>query len=424
MGWIILAITWLLVLLIAWSFVRSRRWRTPWYLDVAAFGILALAVLGFFWRVVTGEAWMPADGGDLVSFLFPTYRFAAATLTGGAWPLWNPYLYGGAPHVGDIQAGFLYPPNLLLFLTEPRFPYAALQTLSIAHVWFAGAGMYLLLARGFGLRRLAALAGAVAFMFSDVFLTHFGNLNLNAALSWLPWIFWAWLVGLSGQRLAAGRLWRGVAVSAVLLALSITAGHIQATLYMILALGLFTVFWLWMRRDRPGAWRTVLRTAVGFGVMVLLAAMLAAPVLLPSLQLAGQAVRTEWTYNQAAGYSLSPAQLIGWLIPGFFGRGPQLHWGVWPRVEVGYLGILPLILAGLAVALRRQAEGRDIWPLVGLTVVSLLLALGIYSIPHGWLTLLPGFGQLARTGTICRADRFCPGCPGRLGPRSPPAAAG
>ena len=74
----------------------------------------------------------------------------------GAWPLWNPHVYGGAPHAGDIQAGFLYLPNLLLFFADPHFPYSSLQWMSIAHVWFAGAGMYLLLARGLSLRRMAS----------------------------------------------------------------------------------------------------------------------------------------------------------------------------------------------------------------------------------------------------------------------------
>ena len=119
--------------------------------------------------------------------------------------------------------------------------------------------------------------------------------------------------------------------------------------------------------------------------------LLSAPVLLPALQLAGNSARAGWSYTQAAGYSLSPAQWIGWLIPGFFGRGPQFHWGAWPRVEVGYIGILTLILAGLALALRRE---RRTWAWAGLAGISFVLALGIYAIPHGWLTLLPGFGQL------------------------------
>ncbi len=104
-------------LLLAWP-------RRP---DLVALVFLALAALGFFWGVVTGQSWMPADGGDLVSFLYPTYIFAAATLHAGAWPLRYLDVYVGAPHVADIQAGFLYPPNLLPFLLDPVFPYQALQ---------------------------------------------------------------------------------------------------------------------------------------------------------------------------------------------------------------------------------------------------------------------------------------------------------
>jgi hypothetical protein len=365
---------------------RRGRLRTRWDFDVVAFGLLGLAALGFFWRIVTGLNSMPADGGDMLSFLFPTYRFAAASLRDGAWPLWNPHVYGGAPHVGDIQAGFLYLPNLLLFLISPRFSYEALEWSSIAHLWFAGAGMYLLLARGLSLRRVAALAGAVAFMFSDGFLTHFGNLNLNASLSWLPWIFWAWI--------ASGNLPLRSALTGVLLALSITAGHIQGTLFIILALALWAAFSFVIDRDLPEPGKRALATGIALVGAVALAALLAAPVLLPALELVGRTARAAGTYTATGEYALSPAQLIGWLIPGFFGRGPQFHWGVWPRVEVGYLGILPLFLAAMALVLRGRRGDRLVWTWAGLAAVTLLLALGVYAILYGWLTLLPGFSQL------------------------------
>jgi hypothetical protein len=383
---ILLAVIWLIAFVLTAQLHRRRRLRSAWHFDVVAFGLLALATLGFFWRIVAGLNWMPADGGDLVSFLFPTYRFAAASLRDGAWPLWNPHVYAGAPHVGDIQAGFLYLPNLLLFLLNPDFPYETLQWLSMAHLWFAGVGMVLLLARGLGLRRVAGLAGALAFMFSDAFLTHFGNLNLNAALSWLPWVFWAWI----GSRNAFAR----VGLTAALLALSITAGHIQATLFIILALGLFTLFAALAHRDQPGFGRSALEAAVALALVVALACLLAAPVLLPALELAGRTMRAAGSYTATGDYPLPPAQLIGWLIPGFFGRGPQFHWGVWPRVEVGYLGVLPLVLAALGVALAGRSGDRRIWPWAGLAGVTLLLALGVYAILYGWLTLLPGFNQL------------------------------
>ncbi len=383
---------WLIGLGSTWAAWRRGRLKSPWHLDMAAWGLLALATLGFFWRVVTGQNWMPADGGDLVSFLFPTYRFAAASIRDGGFPLWNPYLYLGAPHMGDIQAGFLYPPNLLLFLLKPEFPYAALQNLSIAHVWFAGAGMYLLLARRLRVRRVAALAGALAFMFSDVFIVHFGNLNLNAVASWLPWVFWAYLTGLAAQEEHPTPLkWKWAGLVGVLLAISTLAGHIQATVFIVLALGVYTALDVWLRREHPEPIRRAISSLIYLTACLVLMGLLTAPLLLPTLQLTAYTARAGWNYTQAAGYSLSPAQWIGWLIPGFFGRGPQFHWGAWPRVEVGYAGVLTLILAGLGLALRRQ---RRMWVWAGLAGVSFVLALGIYAIPHGWLTLLPGFGQL------------------------------
>ncbi len=399
----------LLAWALSWRAFRRGRLRTPWHRDVAALLLLALATLGCFWRVAAGQNWMPADGGDLVSFLFPIYRFAAATLTSGDWPLWNPHLYGGAPHVGDIQAGFLYPPNLALFLLRPAFPYSALQWLSMAHIWFAGAGMYLFLVRGQRVRRLAGLAGALIFMFSDGFFVHFGNLNYNAVMSWLPWVFWAYTGDRQAERPAAWdatTLARGAlrgAMAGLLLAVGTLAGHIQATLFIALALVCYSVLWLFLQREEPAPGPRTAALAVRLGTCGLLAFLLAAPILLPAFELSNRTVRAAWNYQQTAGYSLSPAQWIGWLIPGFFGRGPQFHWGLWPRVETGYVGILSLVLVGLAFALRRE---RRTWLWAGVALTSFLLALGIYAIPHGWLTLLPPFGQLRAPGRLVMVTDF------------------
>jgi membrane protein YfhO len=61
-------------------------------------------------------------------------------------------------------------------------------------------------------------------------------------------------------------------------------------------------------------------------------------------------------------------------------------------VEVGYVGILPLILAAFAIVLRRDSRTRFFCLLA---LLGLALALGGYGIVHGWLyALAPGFGQL------------------------------
>jgi len=400
MFFLFLVLLWLIGYLVTWLGYRRGRWTTPYHWDMASLGALALAALGFFWRIIWGGSWMPADGGDLASFLYPTYRFTAQSFRQGIIPLWNPHLYGGAPFIGDIQAGLLYPVNVLAFFLARPLTYPTMEWLSIFHFWWAGAGMYLLLRLNrwregeAQLSRWASLAGALAFMFSDGFLTHFGNLNLIAVASWLPWVFWAYLRGIGDQRLEI----RWAVVAGVLLAGATLAGHAQVTLFIALALGLYTVLetYLALRQGASGqaisSFVSLLsRRLVYLFTCCLVAVLLAAVVLLPALELTRHSARAAWDYQQTVGYSLSPAQWIGLLIPGFFGRGPQFHWGLWPRVEVGYLGVLPLILALLAMMRGRP---RRVWALLGLAVVTFLIALGIYSLPHGWLTrLVPGFGQ-------------------------------
>jgi len=406
-----LSLTLLLLFLAAYIFAGwlHRRGRPDWRRDVLVAGLLALACVGYFWRVLVGDSFMPADGGDLISFLWPTYRFAAESLQAGQWPLWNPHLYSGAPHVADIQAGFLYPPNLALFLAVPDFGALAMQGMSILHLWWAGLGMVVLLR---SLRssdaagqprslvgRPAALAAGIAFAFSDPFWIHFGNLNLIAVASWLPWVAACYARALEGGGPGPGdrRSLAWAALGGVLLGIATLAGHIQSTLFVGVAVVLYGLFWLYFELQAPGAAArpAVLRLAGHTLLLALVGFLIAAPVLLPAVQLAGATARADWDYQQTVGYSLSPAQWIGLVIPGFFGRGPQLHWGLWPRVEVGYIGILPLALAALALLGRRN---RHTWTFLGIAGVGFLLALGIYSIPHGWLSLLPGFDLLRAPG--------------------------
>jgi hypothetical protein len=364
--------------------------------DLLAIAGLALAALLFFWPVTTGQGWIPRGGGDLVSFLWPTYSYAAQALHSGRLPLWNHSLYSGAPLVADNQSGLFYPVNLLVFLVWPSLPYLALEALVIFHVWLAGAGLYALLRALLAEQtpapprpwaRAGAFAAAVAFMFSDVFVTHVGNLNILAVAAWLPLGILALHVGLT-RRSAA---W--CAAAGVILGVAALAGHAQMTLILAGALGLFAlwgiVVQLFDSNDRPRrAAQHVALTALAFGVAFGVAAL----SLVPALQLTTYTARARLDYAAAAEYSLPWPGLVGLISPLIFGRGAAAFWGPWSRVELGYAGLVTLFLAGLA-----PWRGRSGWPrwLALLGAFGLLVALGEHTPLHRLLyQFVPGFASL------------------------------
>lgn len=392
-----LAGLWLVVYLGLRTLYQRGRLGDETHRDALALGVIVLVTAGFFWQLLfTPNTYMPAGGGDLASFLYPVYHYAARSLKRGIIPLWNPYLYGGAPFVGDIQSGLFYPVNLLVFLLVPELTYPIMELLAVSHFFLAGTFMYLCLRylRPQGrMNRLAALGGAIAFMFSDLFITHFGNLNMIAVAAWLPLIFLFYHRAMLERKLSRAA-WAGL-----FFGIATLAGHIQITLFIALALAFYTAYHI-LTASSPISnpqspipnlysflsplFSLLLTLAVAFGVSAL--------VLLPSYEMADYTLRAALDYGQASMYSLAPGQLIGLLAPNFFGRDPRHFWSPWERVEVGYIGVLPLVLALLAVVLRREKLVRF---LLGLAAISLLLALGGYSVLHGWLyRWVPGFGGL------------------------------
>ena len=255
----------------------------------------------------------------------------------------------------------------------------------------------------------------LAFQFSDPLLIHLGNLNLIAVLSWLPWTLAAFHRALATGTHPDGTWRRGlrwVSVTGMLFAVGTYAGHAQSTVYVGMALGVYalvssTVLLTRGRGDAGMSDRAIpasprppapasLNPLLYLSAVVLLTMLLAAPILLPAAQLTQFTERANLSYQETVGFSLAPTQLIGLLTPSFFGRGPALHWGLWQRVELPYAGVATLIFAVAALLGGRTASwGSRRWllPWLALAVVGLLVGLGLYAILHGWLTLLPVFGQ-------------------------------
>lgn len=410
--------------------VWLRRHRHDW-IALAALAGLALV---FFWPVTLGVAWIPRGGGDLASFLWPTYSYAARALWSGRIPLWNETLYAGMPFAADNQSGLFYPPNLLAFLLAPSFPYRAIEWLVVFHFWLAGASMYVLMRVLLGTQEntkagayatptstflplpspffppssffLSSIFAAVAFMFSDVLVTHIGNLNIVAVSAWLP-------LALACLHLSLTRRSVNWALAAgAVLGVAALAGHAQMMLISFGAVGLLGIWRIVYSVLRERNTEYAIRSATLLFLVFLAALGLSALALLPALELTQYTARARLAYPEAALYSLPWAGLAGFVSPLLFGRGAADYWGPWPRVELGYLGVLPLVFAGIALIERpgtttsrsgstqpiahsagHRLSTKGFW--AALAFLSLLIALGENMPLHRLLyEFVPGFAQL------------------------------
>jgi hypothetical protein len=353
--------------------------------DCAALLAIAAVVVWQHWRpLLEPGTWLPANGGDLASLIYPNYRFAAESLRAGDFPFWNPYIQSGAPFAADIQSGLLYPINLVVFLLAPAVTYRLVTLLVVLHLWLAGA-LTFACGRGLGLPRLAALLAGVAFALSDLFVIHVGNLNTIAVASWIP------LLLLCAHRAALGGGARWVGLGALGTAMAALAGHAQPLLFGLLGIALVGLFHAWTPLRR-GALGSAARRVWPLAAFVALGLAAAAVQLIPAAELTAMSARRAISYDTSTEYSLAPGYLLSFLVPGFYGRGPGGYWGQWLRSEGGYVGLLTLVLAFVAVTARRDNVARLLALVAGF---ALLLALGGATALHAlFYRFVPLFGSL------------------------------
>ncbi len=342
--------------------------------------LLITIPLLFFYPALLGQVvLMPGDGW--------VQNFGVRALTGqmlasGQWPLWNPYIFAGTPLLASVYPGVLYPPNWL-FAVLP--PVAAMNAVVILSYELAIIGSYLY-ARKIGSSRTGAIIGASLFTLGGFMIVHLGHTSRIAAAAWLPWVL------LALEQLYRTTQWRWVVLGAVFLGLQFVAGEPQMTFHTALVCGLYVAFCLLFRRESTQRVRFVL---YGF-VMALCGALFSLALYVPARELQQQSARAQLDYTYFAAFSLPPKQLIAFIFPYFFGGGgivPYLQaaakssfWGETSvNVSAGYMGLLGLMLALLAIFRFRRNAMICFWAVVAL--LALVLALGDY-LPFGLNHLL------------------------------------
>lgn len=320
----------------------------------------------------------------------PWAAHTARRLAQGSIPLWNPHVYAGAPFLATLQTGVLFPANLLLLALGPvRGP----GIVGLLCVWFAGWTLYLFLrARGLGFGA-AALAGG-ALPLTGFFTAWFLHPHVRVAC-WLP------LLLLGSDRLARKRDLASTAWLALVIGVQFLGGHIETSLHVLFATGVFLVVRLWGETRAAGPFLEGLARAALAGAWGLA---VAAVQLLPFFEALFQsrvwAERGAVTVNP---HYLPVSALLGLVIPDAFGNpcragfnGPS-NWSE----QAGYVGVLPVLFAALGVV--AAVRGRPARVFVALA----LFALGVaYRAPglYEAVTRLPGFRVSANARLLLVLD--------------------
>jgi hypothetical protein len=336
----------------------------------------------------------PRPVGNDATFVFlPHHLQVARTLRDfGHLPAWDPSGFGGRPMVGNPQGGLFYPPVWLAWWLD--WP-AALGWLTVAHLLWGGAGMFLL-ARRQGLAAWSATVAAGVFQASPYLLAQAfeGHYPHVWSACWFPWAFLAHL------DLRAGR-GRGLLAMPLILALVALAGHPQEWFLLVLALSAWSAFdSLQVARSeglRAGA-RSLLRWVACLALGLGLATIELAPDL-EALPWSCRGSAVESASGLPRNYMLRAWSGLQLLSPWALGGpadfvGPDNYWET-----VLCFGVVGLVLAaiGTGVGLRGRPQGdRGTFSARGWVVLGMASAwfaagpsLGLFTVVH---RLVPGMG--------------------------------
>nr|WP_309687510.1 hypothetical protein [Armatimonas sp.] len=330
---------------------------------------------------------------DGITQFYPWRLQVAREWRSGHLPVVNPYTFsgnGGTPLLANSQSAPLYPPNLLLalFLGENTIWYGFGLSAAL-HLLLAATGIYRL-ARALSISRTGGLLASVTFSFCAPVICWLSLPTFLCAAAWLPWLLLA---------IRRATWWQAGALGGLIL----LSGHLQVALFVLLTASAYALL-LYGRQAR--GWGGIVAAGA-------LALCLAAPQVLPSLELSKQSHRAatgrpDLALFQAKSVLGLPVQsLLTFTVPNFFGhpaQGDGIYWNTnrspTGRVDnnygewANYIGIIPLLLALLGALAARPARFFAI-----LALYTLLMAFGTWAnLP--FFFFVPGWVQTDNPGRV------------------------
>ncbi|HEX5830974.1 MAG TPA: YfhO family protein [Gemmatimonadaceae bacterium] len=346
--------------------MRAASWRERWWTALA----FAAATIALGYPALVGRFLVSSHSDQYIAG-YPFRELAARWMReGNGMPLWNPYQFGGMPHVAAMHGDLFYPTFLLRLVLPTDL---AMTWGFLLHLFLAGVFTYAFL-RAIGLGSAAALVGGLAYMLGGnvaglVSPGHDGKLFIAALLP---------LTLLLVQRgVRDGRAWAWGALALTVM-LAVLTPHPQLLQYLLLVAGAWALF-VACSRLKTGealARSVALRRLAVAGAMVGLGMLGGAVQFWPVLEYAPWSPRAGGRgWEHAVSYSMPPEELFNGYLPQFSGMLDLYAGRNFIHFHSEYLGAAVLLLAGLAFG-AAGARRRVIWFWAGALVVATLWALG------------------------------------------------
>jgi hypothetical protein len=314
---------------------------------------------------------------DLPLMFYPWQVHARRCFDQGVAPLWNPYIFCGAPFLGASQPAVFHPLNLLSQILSPARAFSFL--LPARTLWAAlGAACLVLFLGG---SAAGAVVGGLSFGFAGGMI-HFAGKSNPLVIGMLPWL----VLAVEGVARRPGP--RRGALLGLALGTMFLGGHVESAYYVFL-FALTHLVWAGLRQATSSRARRL--RWLGFGLLV--GALLPAIQGLPFLEYMAHSVALE---DRLRGIGrlpgMPPGRLVQLIFPDLFG---DPHQGTFAPGRIAYneltsasIGLVAVCLA--AAAWRSRSERGLLW---FLWIWAGLALVGSYEVPpvSGWLRSLPGF---------------------------------
>ncbi len=306
------------------------------------------------WNVYPGHSGPVKNNAqpDIITQIYPWRHFDIQEYKKGVIPFWNPFSFGGTPHLANYQSASLSPFNILFFL--PLDFIDVWSFLVLLQPLLAGVCMFQL-CRKLKVSNPGSILSSYSFMFCGFLVTWMGYATLGYAILFLPLAYYSIL------QYVSSRSHRWLVVLAFTFPFSFFSGHFQMSIYFSLGVFSFIFYNLLFSNERK-----LFATALLFSIFGIFLTM---PQVLPSIEFYLLSPRSNLFQKiEAIPWNYLPTLLS----PDFYGNPVTRndwfgHYAEWS----GFPGLIAFVFALGAIILKRS---RNSLFFIGLASASLLLA--------------------------------------------------